>query len=123
MPKKILILDNKSSIVVPLKFLMEQNGYKVMGVFDGEEAVKTISEFKPDLILLDIIHPGIDGFEICQIVRENAEWKSIKIIFLTTMARDVDIAKGFAFGADAYIIKPFSNSEILQEVRELLKSS
>lgn len=121
MPKKILIVDDKSSIVVPLKFLLEQNGYNVIGVFDGEEAIKTISEFKPDLILLDIMHPGIDGFGICQIVRENAEWKSIKIIFLTTMARDIDVAKGLALGADAYIIKPFSNSEILREVGELLK--
>lgn len=123
MPKKILIVDDKTSIVVPLKFLLKRNGYKVMGVFNGEEAVKTISNFKPDLILLDIKHAGIDGFEICRIVRENAEWKSMKIVFLTAMARDVDIAKGFAFGADAYIIKPFSNSEILQEVGELLKGS
>lgn len=123
MPKKILIVDDKTSIVVPLKFLLKRNGYKVMGVFNGEEAVKAISDFKPDLILLDIKHAGIDGFEICRIVRENAEWKSIKIVFLTAMARDVDIAKGFAFGADAYIIKPFSNSEILQEVGELLKGS
>ena len=123
MPKKILIVDDKTSIVVPLKFLLKRNGYKVMGVFNGEEAVKAISNFKPDLILLDIKHAGIDGFEICRIVRENAEWKSIKIVFLTAMARDVDIAKGFAFGADAYIIKPFSNSEILQEVGELLKGS
>lgn len=123
MPKKILIVDDKTSIVVPLKFLLKRNGYKVVGVFNGEEAVKTISNFKPDLILLDTKHAGIDGFEICRIVRENAEWKSIKIVFLTAMARDVDIAKGFAFGADAYIIKPFSNSEILQEVGELLKGS
>lgn len=123
MPKKILIVDDKTSIVVPLKFLLKRNGYKVMGVFNGEEAVKTISNFKPDLILLDIKHAGIDGFEICRIVRENAEWKNMKIVFLTAMARDVDIAKGFAFGADAYIIKPFSNSEILQEVGELLKGS
>ena len=123
MPKKILIVDDKTSIVLPLKFLLKRNGYKVMGVFNGEEAVKTISNFKPDLILLDIKHAGIDGFEICRIVRENAEWKSMKIVFLTAMARDVDIAKGFAFGADAYIIKPFSNSEILQEVGELLKGS
>ncbi|MEA3428513.1 MAG: response regulator [Thermodesulfobacteriota bacterium] len=123
MPKKILIVDDQSSIVAPLKFLMEQNGYTVAEVYNGEEAVDAISKFKPDLILLDIIHPGIDGFEICQIVRENTEWQNIKIIFVTTMARDMDVAKGLALGANAYIIKPFSNSEILQEVRELLKDS
>ncbi len=121
MPKKILIVDDKSSIVVPLKFLMEQNGYKVMAVFSGEEAIKTISKFKPDLILLDIMLPGLDGFEVCRIVRQNPEWQNTKIIFMTAMARDADIAKGLAFGADAYITKPFSNAEMVKQVKELLK--
>ena len=123
MPQTILIVDDEQSIVVPLRFLMEQNGYKVITASSGEEAVDKISKFQPDLILLDIIHPGLDGFEICQIVRENPEWKHTRIIFLTTMSRDVDVAKGLAFGADAYITKPFSNSEIMKQVRELLKGN
>ncbi len=121
MPQTILIVDDEQSIVVPLSFLMEQKGYNVITASSGEEAVDKISKFRPDLILLDIIHPGLDGFEICQIVRENPEWKDTRIILVTTMVRDVDIAKGLAFGADAYITKPFSNSEIMKQVKELLK--
>ncbi len=123
MPQTILIVDDKQSIVVPLRFLMEQNGYKVITASSGEEAVDKISKFQPDLILLDIIHPGLDGFEICQIVREKPEWKDTRIIFVTTMVRDADVAKGLAFGADAYITKPFSNSQIIQQVKELLKGA
>ena len=121
MRQTILIVDDEQSIIVPLKFLMEQKDYNVITASSGEEAVDKISKFRPDLILLDIIHPGLDGFEICRIVRENPEWKDTRIIFVTTMARDVDVAKGLAFGADAYITKPFSNSKIMQQVRELLK--
>ncbi len=121
MPQTILIVDDEQSIVVPLRFLMEQKGYNVITASSGEDAVDKISKFRPDLILLDVIHPGFDGFEICQIVRENPEWKDTKIILVTTMVRDVDIAKGLAFGANAYITKPFSNSEIMKQVGELLK--
>ena len=123
MPQTILIVDDEQSIIVPLKFLMEQKDYNVITASSGEEAVDKISKFRPDLILLDIIHPGLDGFEICQIVRENPEWKDTRIILVTTMVRDVDVAKGLAFGADAYITKPFSNSEIMKQVRELLKGA
>ena len=118
---KILIVDDQSSIVVPLRFIMEQNGYTVAEAYNGEEAIDKISKFKPDLILLDIIHPGFDGFEICQMVRENPEWQNIKIILVTTQVRDVDIAKGMAFGADAYITKPFSNAQIMKQVKKLLQ--
>ncbi|MBW2569249.1 MAG: response regulator [Deltaproteobacteria bacterium] len=123
MPQTILIVDDEQSIVVPLKFLIEQKGYNVITASSGEDAVDKISKFQPDLILLDIIHPGLDGFEICRIVRDNPEWKDIRIIFVTTMARNVDIAKGLAFGADVYITKPFSNSEIIQQIRKLLNST
>ncbi len=123
MPQTILIVDDKQSIVVPLRFLMEQKGYNVITASSGKDAVDKISKFRPDLILLDVIHPGFDGFEICQIVRENPEWKDTKIILVTTMVRDVDIAKGLAFGANAYITKPFSNSEIMKQVEELLKGA
>ncbi|RZB31918.1 MAG: hypothetical protein SRB1_01537 [Desulfobacteraceae bacterium Eth-SRB1] len=123
MPQTILIVDDEQSIVVPLSFLMEQKGYNVITASSGEEAVDKISKFRPDLILLDIIHPGLDGFEICQLIRENSEWKDTRIILVTTMVRDVDVAKGLAFGADAYITKPFSNSVIMKQVRELLKGA
>jgi DNA-binding response OmpR family regulator len=122
MPRKILIVDDEPNIVVPLQFLMEQSGYEVRIAQSGEEAVEAIPNFIPDLILLDIMLPILDGFEVCQRVRENPEWQHTKIILITAMGReDVNIAKGLALGADAYITKPFSNSEVVEKVKELLK--
>jgi DNA-binding response OmpR family regulator len=121
MPKNILIVDDEPSIIVPVQFLMEQNGYDVMVAFSGEEAMEIITEKKVDLILLDIMLPVIDGFEVCQRVRENPQWNKIKIILLTALGSDANVEKGLALGADAYITKPFSNIEIVDKVKELLK--
>ena len=121
MPEKILIVDDEPSIIVPVQFLMEQNGYDVMVAFSGEEAMEIITEKKVDLILLDIMLPVIDGFEVCQRVRENPQWNKIKIILLTALGSDANVEKGLALGADAYITKPFSNIEIVDKVKELLK--
>jgi two-component system, OmpR family, alkaline phosphatase synthesis response regulator PhoP len=120
MSSKILIADDEQSIVVPLEFLMQQKGYQVTAAYNGEEAIEKIISFNPDLILLDIMLPIIDGFEVCQMIRSNPNWKNIKIIFVSAMGREVDIAKGLALGADAYITKPFANAEIIQKVREVL---
>lgn len=120
MSHKILVVDDEPSIVVPLKFLMEQNGYTVQVASTGEEAVSAIDHYRPDLILLDIMLPVIDGFEVCQAVRENPAGRGTKIVFITAMGRDVDVAKGLASGADAYITKPFANAEVLETVKRLL---
>jgi len=121
MPKKILIVDDEPSIIVPVQFLMEQNGYDVLVAFSGEEAMEIIAEKKVDLILLDIMLPVIDGFEVCQRVRENPQWNKIKIILLTALGSDANVEKGLALGADAYITKPFSNIEIVDKVKGLLE--
>lgn len=121
MPKQILIVDDEPSIIVPVQFLMEQNGYDVMVAFSGEEAMEIIAEKKVDLILLDIMLPVIDGFEVCQRVRENLRWNEIKIILLTALGSDANVEKGLALGADAYITKPFSNIEIVDKVKKLLE--
>ncbi|MDP4857535.1 MAG: response regulator [Desulfobacterales bacterium] len=120
MPKKVLIVDDEPSIIVPLQFLMEQNGYETSVAFSGEEAIETVAASHPNLILLDIMLPIIDGFEVCQRVRENPEWNDIRIILLTAMGSEASIAKGLALGADAYITKPFSNSEVIAKVKELI---
>jgi DNA-binding response OmpR family regulator len=120
MPKKVLIVDDEPSIIVPLQFLMEQNGYETSVAFSGEEAIETVAASHPNLILLDIMLPIIDGFEVCQRVRENPEWNDIRIILLTAMGSEANIAKGLALGADAYITKPFSNSEVIAKVKELV---
>ena len=120
MPKEILIVDDEPSIVVPIQILMEQQGYNVLVAENGEDALDIIYKYTPDLILLDIMLPRIDGYEVCEIVRLDPRYRDIKIIFITAKGREVEIAKGLALGADAYITKPFSNIELVSKVKELL---
>ena len=121
MPSKtILIVDDELSILVPLQFLMEKEGYVAKLAQSGKEAIEKIQQIQPDLILLDIMLPDLDGYEIYQMIRSRKEWESIHVIFLTAKNRDADIAKGLAMGADAYITKPFSNTELMTEIRKLI---
>ncbi len=123
MPKEILIVDDEPNVIVPVQFLMEQQGYRVMTAERGEDALDLIYHYKPDLVILDIMLPGIDGYEICEIIRLNPDYRNIKIIFLTAKGREVEIAKGLALGADAYITKPYSNDELVAKVKELLEKT
>ena len=123
MAKRILIVEDEPNIVVPLQFSLEQKRYQVSVAESGEEAIDQIAKFKPDLILLDIMLPGIDGFEVCQTVRQNPETRDTKVVFLSAMGRDIDVAKGMALDADAYIIKPFSILEVMETVGNLLAGS
>ena len=123
MAKEILIVDDEPNVVVPIQFLMEQQGYRVMIAERGEDALDLVYQYKPDLVLLDIMLPGIDGYEVCEIVRLNPKYRKVKIIFLTAKGREVEIAKGLALGADAYIIKPFSNIELVATVKEILEKT
>lgn len=121
--KKVLIVDDELSILVPLKFLLEKNNYRVDLAQSGKDALEKISLSKPDLILLDIMLPDLDGYEIFQMIRENPEWDDIKVIYLSAKNRDVDIAKGLNLGVDAYVTKPFSNSELLEKIRTLISAN
>jgi len=123
MAKEILIVDDEPNVVVPIQFLMEQQGYKVMIAGRGENALDLIYQYKPDLVLLDIMLPGIDGYEVCEIVRLNPKYRKVKIIFLTAKGREAEIAKGLALGADAYITKPYSNAELVATAKELLEKT
>ncbi len=120
MSDKILIVEDEPNIVLPLQFSLEQKGYEVKIVGRGEDALDILPSFKPDLILLDIMLPGIDGYEVCQNIRENPDMQNIKIIYLSAMGRDIDVAKGIALAADAYIVKPFSILDVMSKVKELL---
>ena len=123
MAQQILIVDDEPNVVMPIQFLMEQNGYKVMIAERGEDALDLVYRYKPDLVLLDIMLPGIDGYEICEIIRLNPNFRNVKIIFLTAKGREVEIAKGMALGADAYITKPFSNAALVAKVKEILEKT
>jgi DNA-binding response OmpR family regulator len=118
--KTILIVDDELSILVPLQFLMEKEGYVPKLAQSGKEAIEQIAKVRPDLILLDIMLPDLDGYEIYQMIRQRTEWESIRVIFLTAKNRDADMAKGIAMGADAYITKPFSNTQLIEKIRELI---
>ena len=119
--RKILIADHETGTTVPLKFLMEQSGYEVRVATTGEETIRMATSYKPDLILLEAMIANPDGFEICQLIRENPALTATRIVFVTAMIREVDIAKGMALGADGYIKKPFANAEIMDHVRKLLE--
>ncbi|MGA6927183.1 MAG: response regulator [Desulfosarcina sp.] len=120
MTSKILIVDDEPSITVPLKYLMEQHCFEVMVVHSGEDALIAIDQFMPDLILLDVMLPTLDGFQVCQNLKSDAKYRSVKVVFLSAMTRDMDIAKGSTLGADAYITKPFSNADVVKQVKDLL---
>ena len=122
MPKEILIVDDEPGVVVPIQFLMEQQGYRVMIAERGVDDLDLICQYKPDLVLLDIMLPGISGWEVCEIIRLNPDYRNIKIVFLTARSTEVEIAKGLALGADAYITKPFSNDKLVAKVNALLEN-
>jgi DNA-binding response OmpR family regulator len=123
MPKRILVVDDEPSILLSLEFLMEQEGYDVYSATDGDEALQALREKKPDLILLDVMIPKRDGFEVCQTIRANPEWKEVRIIILTAKGREVDQEKGLALGADDYITKPFATQELVKKVRVVLEDT
>jgi DNA-binding response OmpR family regulator len=120
MTHKILIADDEPNIVVSLEFLMKREGYMVSIARDGTTALAAIREQRPDLVLLDVMMPGMDGFEVCAAVRADEQLAGVKILMLTAKGRDTDTAKGVALGADAYMTKPFATRELAAKVRELL---
>jgi len=120
MGKKILIADDEPNIVVSLEFLMKQRGYEVRVANTGEDALAAVGEFVPDLILLDVMMPRMSGYDLCQRVRENPAWQGIRIIMLSAKGRDIEVSKGIAVGADAYVTKPFSTKDLLAKVAEML---
>lgn len=120
MPKRILIADDEPNIVISLEFLMQHAGYEVQSAADGAEALRELDRFRPDLILLDIMLPLHDGFEVCQRIRDDPALRQMKIVMLTAKGREVEVAKGLALGADLYITKPFATRELLASVRQLL---
>lgn len=123
MTKKILIVEDESSILMSLEFLMRHDGYEVRVATRGEEVLPCIRDFIPDLVLLDVMLPQRNGFELCRDIRANAEWAELKIIILSAKGREIEVQRGLDSGADAYITKPFATSELRQQVRQLVESA
>ena len=120
MTYKVLIADDEPNIVISLEFLMKREGHAVTIARDGLAALEAIRRHRPDLVLLDVMMPGMTGFDVCQAVRADDSLAAVKILLLTAKGRDTDTAKGLALGADAYMTKPFSTKELAARVRELL---
>ncbi|GLR80501.1 response regulator [Azospirillum oryzae] len=120
MKPTILVVDDEPSIVLSLQVLMQRAGFDVRIARDGDEALRSVENFTPDLILLDAMMPKRDGFDVCQTLRTNPAWKSLPIIMLTARSRDVERQKGLALGATDYITKPFSTRDLLTTVRRHL---
>jgi DNA-binding response OmpR family regulator len=119
---RILIVDDEPNIVLALELLMKREGYEIRSVDDGEKAVEAAGTFRPDLILLDVMMPRMDGYEVCQRLRADDSLKDISVVMLTAKGREVEREKGLALGADLYITKPFSTREVVRKVKEMLAS-
>jgi len=120
MASKVLIVDDEPNIVLSLEFLMNRQGYETRVARDGDEALAAVEGFRPDLVLLDVMLPRRDGFEVCQRLRADG-WSELKILMLTAKGRDVEIEKGLALGADGYVTKPFSTAELVARVADMLE--
>lgn len=118
MDKKILIVEDEKPISDIIKFNLSKEGYTVETAFDGEEALKCVYQFQPDLILLDVMLPKLDGFQVCRRVRETF---TMPIIMLTAKEEEVDKVLGFELGADDYITKPFGMRELIARVKANLR--
>lgn len=120
MKKTILIADDEPNIVISLEYLLQQSGYEVQVAHDGQAAMDAIARQVPDLLLLDIMLPKLSGYDVCQKIRESPAWRGIRIVMLSAKGREVEITKGLALGADAYVTKPFSTRELLAQIRAQL---
>ncbi len=120
MSKSILVVDDEPNIVTSLQYVMKNAGFEVGVAYDGEEALAKVEEMVPDLVILDVMMPKLDGFEVCKKIRANPAWKSVRIVMLTAKGRDSEREKGLSLGADDYLTKPFSTRDILQRAKEIL---
>lgn len=119
----ILIVDDEPNIVMSLEFLMRKNGYQVGIARNGSEALAAIDATPYNLVLLDVMMPDVDGYQVCRHIRESPARASTKVIFLSAKSQAADVAQGYAAGADLYIPKPFSTRQLMEKVRELLDSN
>ncbi len=117
---RILIADDEPNIVASLEFLLQSKDYETCVARDGAEAIELVERFQPDLLLLDVMMPLVNGFEVCRAIRGNPAHEGVKIVMLSARGRDAERAQGLALGADAYVTKPFSTQELLAKVGELL---
>ena len=118
--RKILAVDDERHIVRLIQVNLERAGYQVVTAFDGTDALKKVTSDKPDLIVLDVMMPKMDGFEVLKRLQANPETREIPIIMLTAKAQDADVFRGWASGVSAYLTKPFNPLELITFVKRIL---
>ena len=117
----ILLVDDEPNILIALEFLMQQQGYTVETAKDGQAALEIMEYYTPDVVLLDVMMPGMDGFEVAKKIREDAALHNTQIIFLTAKGTKEDRRKGYKSGGEIYLTKPFDNAELIEAVAYALK--
>lgn len=116
----VLVVDDEKTLVKALKFNLEKEGFRVDQAYDGEEALEKVYDLKPDIVVLDLMLPKLDGFEVCRRIRRRYD---IPIIMLTARAEDIDKVLGLELGADDYLTKPFNSRELVARIRAILRRS
>lgn len=122
-PKKILIVDDDAFVRRPLEFILREEGYTAITACDGPEALRKVDEEQPDLIFLDIMMPGLDGFTVCHTLKNHPQHGCIPVILLSARAQDRDRQRGRAAGALDFVTKPYSPSDLLRRVRDILATN
>jgi DNA-binding response OmpR family regulator len=117
---KVLIVDDEPSIVLSLEFLMRKGGHEVRSAPDGARALALAESFRPDLVLLDVMMPGMDGYEVCRRLRAGAAGGRMRIVMLTAIGGEGATQQGGLAGADLYVTKPFSTRELLADIVRLI---
>lgn len=117
---KILIVDDEKDIVETLSFMLQAKGFETVAAFDGEEGLKLAKETNPDLIILDVMMPKINGYKICRLLKYDARYKNIPIIMVTARSQEGDKLIGEETGADEYITKPFEFNDVFEVIQNYI---
>jgi twitching motility two-component system response regulator PilG len=120
---RILIVEDEESLLKLESILLTSKGYQVTGVTDGRAALMEIARNRPDLVVLDIMLPEVDGFEVCRRIKDDPATRQIPVVMLTAKKSSQDYARGVQVGADAYLTKPFKSVKVLEVVAELLRKA
>ncbi|APY07227.1 response regulator [Winogradskyella sp. J14-2] len=118
--KKIVIVDDEPNIVMTLEYTFKKHDFEVYIARDGGEALDILQSVIPDVIVLDVMMPKVDGYQTLKSIKENNQLKNTKVVFLTAKNKASDIEKGLKLGADKYLTKPFSVKKIVSEINELI---
>jgi DNA-binding response OmpR family regulator len=120
-PKRVLLVDDEPNILLAIEFLLKKEGYTIKKAFDGQQALDVAASFRPDIIVLDVMMPELNGFEVAQRIRNMPDMEDVRIIFLTAKGTPNDKMKGYSSGGEVYLIKPFDNDELVSIVKELIE--